>query len=356
MPPACSTMTDTITIRTPDDWHVHLRDGAMLRAVLPFTARSFARAIVMPNLVPPVVTTADAAAYRERILAALPDNTAFTPLMTAYLRDDTDPDDIEAGYRDGVLTAVKFYPAHATTNAAAGVTDIARVRPVLARMEKIGMPLLIHGEDVGPDVDIFDREAVFVERRLAPLLRDFPGLRVVLEHLSTEVAVAFVRANAPRLAGTITPHHLAENRTKWLGYGLRPHLYCMPVIKKESDRLALVAAATSGEACFFLGTDSAPHALGRKLAPVCAAGVFNAPVALETYAGIFAEVGRLDRLEAFASLNGPRHYGLPENKGTVTLVRTDWTAPESAPVDGPEVRVAAYRGGETIAWRIAGRT
>lgn len=348
-------MTVSLTIRAPDDWHVHLRDGAMLRAVLPFTTRSFARAIVMPNLVPPVVTTTDAAAYRERVLAALPEGSAFTPLMTAYLRDDTSPDDIEAGFRDRVLTAVKLYPAHATTNAAAGVTDFAKVRPVLARMEKIGMPLLIHGEDAAPEVDIFDREAVFVERRLAPLLRDFPGLKVVLEHLSTAVAAGFVRAHAPQLAGTITPHHLVETRNSMLGHGLRPHLYCMPVVKTESDRVALVEAATSGEACFFLGTDSAPHALGRKLAPVCAAGVFNAPVALETYAEVFATAGRLDRLEAFASLNGPRHYGLPVNEARVTLERADWTAPKDVPVDGPEVRVAAYRGEETIPWRISER-
>ena len=346
-------MTNSITIHAPDDWHVHLRDGPMLRAVLPYTARSFARAIVMPNLLPPVTTTADAAAYRERILAALPEETPFTPLMTAYLRDDTDAGDIAAGFGDGVLTAVKLYPAHATTNAAAGVTDLARVRPVLARMEAIGMPLLIHGEDAGPDVDIFDREQVFVEKRLAPLLRDFPGLKVVLEHLSTEIAVDFVRAHAPQLAGTITPHHLAETRNSMLGHGLRPHLYCMPVVKRESDRLALVEAATSGEACFFLGTDSAPHALGRKLAPVCAAGVFNAPVAIETYAEIFDKAGRLDRLEAFASLNGPHHYGLAVNERKITLARTEWTGQRDAPVEGPEVRVAAYRAGETIAWQIA---
>jgi dihydroorotase len=348
-------MTESITIRTPDDWHVHLRDGAMLRAVLPFTAAAFARAIVMPNLVPPVATTADAAAYRERILGALPEGASFTPLMTAYLRDDTDPDDIEAGFRDGVLTAVKLYPAHATTNAAAGVTDFARVTSVFARMEKIGMPLLIHGEDVAPEVDIFDREARFVERHLAPLLRDFSGLKVVLEHLSTAIAVDFVRAHAPQLAGTITPHHLVETRNSMLGHGLRPHLYCMPVVKTEADRAALVEAATSGDACFFLGTDSAPHALGRKLAPVCAAGVFNAPVALETYAEVFAKAGRLDRLEAFASLNGPRHYGLPVNEGMVTLERSDWEAPRDAPVDGLEGRIAAYRGGETIPWRMMGR-
>ena len=348
-------MTEQITIRAPDAWHLHVRDGAMLRAVLPFTAEVFARAIIMPNLLPPVATTMDAAAYRRRIAAALPEGAAFTPLMTIYLQDGTEADDVEAGFRDGVLTAVKLYPAHATTNSSAGVTDFGHVRGVLARMEKIGMPLLIHGEHVAPDVDIFDREEVFVEQRLAPLLRDFPGLKVVLEHLSTEVAVAFVRAHAPQLAGTITPHHLAENRNAWLGHGLRPHLYCMPVIKRESDRLALVAAATSGEACFFLGTDSAPHPLGRKLAAVCAAGVFNAPAALETYAEVFDKAGRLDKLEAFASLNGPRHYGLPVNEGTVTLVRQDWEVPADAAVEGPEMRVAAYRGGETLPFRVAGR-
>ncbi len=347
-------MTEQITIRAPDDWHLHVRDGAMLRAVLPFTTAVFARAIIMPNLLPPVATTLDAAAYRRRILAALPEGAAFTPLMTIYLQDGTDPDDVEAGFRDGVLTAVKLYPAHATTNASAGVTDFAHVRGVLARMEKIGMPLLIHGEHVAADVDIFDREQVFVERRLAPLLRDFPGLKVVLEHLSTEVAVGFVRAHAPQLAGTITPHHLAETRNDWLAQGLRPHLYCMPVIKTARDREALVEAATSGEACFFLGTDSAPHALGRKLAPVCAAGVFNAPAALETYAEVFDEAGRIDRLEAFASLNGPRHYGLPVNERTITLVREDWEAPTEALVDGPEIRVSAYRAGETLPWRVAG--
>ena len=228
------------------------------------------------------------------------------------------------------------------------------MRPVLARMETIGMPLLIHGEDAGPEVDIFEREQVFVERRLAPLLHDFPGLKVVLEHLSTAIAVDFVRAHAPQLAGTITPHHLVETRNSMLGHGLRPHLYCMPVVKRESDRVALVAAATSGEACFFLGTDTAPHALGRKLAPVCAAGVFNAPVAIETYAEVFDKAGRLDRLEAFASLNGPRHYGLPVNERTITLVRAGWTAPREATVEGPEGRVAAYRGGETIAWQVSG--
>jgi dihydroorotase len=225
-------MTDSITIRTPDDWHVHARDGAMMRAVLPFTARVFGRAILMPNLTPPITTSADADAYRRRIQAALPDNPSFTPLITCYLRDDTDPDDVERGYAEGIFAAVKLYPVNATTNSAAGVTSVAKVRNVLARMERIGMPLLIHGEEIEPSVDVFDREAVFIDRRLAPLLRDFPGLKVVLEHLSSKTAVDFVRAQAPQLAGTITVHHLERNRTDWLGAGIRPGLFCMPVIKK----------------------------------------------------------------------------------------------------------------------------
>ena len=328
----------------------------MLISVAGYTAQQFARAIIMPNLSPPVTTVAHARAYRQRILDAVDPALRFEPLMTCYLSDQSDPDEIASGFEAKVFSACKLYPAHATTNSSAGVTDFAHVRPVLARMEKIGMPLLIHGEHVAEDVDIFDREKVFVERRLAPLLRDFAGLKVVLEHLSTEIAVDFVRSHAPQLAGTITPHHLAENSNAWLGHGLRPHLYCMPVIKRESDRLALVAAATSGDPCFFLGTDSAPHPLGRKLAAVCAAGVFNAPVALETYAEVFWKAGRLDRLAAFASLNGPRHYGLPPNEGTVTLSRSDWQVPLDTAVDGPEARVMSYRGGDTIPWQVTGRT
>ncbi len=258
-------MKKRITIRRPDDWHLHVRDGAMLAAVLPCTARHFARAIIMPNLVPPVVTAADAIAYRTRILAALPEGAAFTPLMTCYLTDTTDPDDLERGFRGGVFAAAKLYPAHATTNSASGVTDIAKAYPVFARMEKIGMPLLMHGEDVADDVDVFDRERVFIDRTLLPLLTAFPGLRMVLEHLSTKEAVEVVRSAAPQLAGTITPHHLTETRTDMLGAGLRPDLYCMPVIKTAADRAALRAAATSGEACFFLGTDSAPHQVARKV-------------------------------------------------------------------------------------------
>ena len=248
-----------ITIRKPDDWHLHLRDGAMLKAVLPYTANNFGRAIVMPNLIPPVATTADAIAYRDRIRAALPPGSTFTPLMTCYLRDETDPDDVEKGFRDGVFTGVKLYPAHATTNSAAGVTDLKHVYRVLERMEKIDMPFLMHGEEVDHDIDIFDREAVFIERKLIPLTKRFPGLRMILEHLSSKDGVDFVRSAAPQVGGTITPYHLVLTRTDWLGWGLKPYMYVMPVIKTARDREALRKAATSGEACYFLGTDSAPH-------------------------------------------------------------------------------------------------
>jgi dihydroorotase len=345
-------MAKRITIRRPDDWHLHVRDGAMLAAVLPFTARHFARAIVMPNLVPPVASTADAIAYRARITAALPEGAAFMPLMTCYLTYATDPDDLEHGFRAGVFAGAKLYPAHATTNSASGVTEIAKVYPAFARMEKIGMPLLMHGEDIDHGVDVFDREHVFIDRTLLPLLKAFPGLRMILEHLSTSEAIEVVRSAAPRLAGTITPHHLMQTRTDWLGAGLRPDLYCMPVIKTAAERAALREAATSGEECFFLGTDSAPHPVARKYAQVCAAGVFNAPVALATYAQVFEEENALGRLEAFASLNGPRHYRLPPNEGTITLERTPWTVPEHIGVAGIEERVSAYRGGETIPWRV----
>jgi dihydroorotase len=343
---------DSVTLIKPDDWHLHLRDGAMLKAVVPFTARNFARAIVMPNLVPPVATTKDALAYRLRIVEALPEGAGFTPLMTCYLTDNTDPDDVETGFRDGVFTAVKLYPANATTNSAAGVTDFAKIRRVLARLEKIDMPLLIHGEEVDPEIDVFDREAVFIERRLKKMLKDFPGLRIVLEHISSRAAVEFVRSAAPQLAGTITPYHLMLNRTDFLGHGLRPYMYCMPIIKRESDRQALRRAATSGDACFFLGTDSAPHPVSRKLNVVGIPGLFNSPVAIESYAQVFDEEGALDRLEAFASLNGPRHYRLPPNRETITLERSAWTAPEEIRVEGPDKKALVHRGGETIAWRV----
>jgi dihydroorotase len=345
-------MIDRLTMRKPDDWHLHVRDNEMLRASLPFTARHFGRAILMPNLLPPVRTTAEAIAYRERVMQALPPGSTFQPLMTCYLADDTDPNDVERGFRDGVFTGVKLYPANATTNSAAGVTDYRKIRPVLARMEKIGMRFLMHGEDVDPDIDIFDREAVFVERRLAPWTREFPGLKMILEHLSSKDGVDFVRSAAPQVGGTITPYHLELNRTDWLGWGLKPYMYCMPVIKTEKDRQALRQAATSGEACYFLGTDSAPHPVAKKLAVNGIPGLFNSPVAMATYAKVFDEENALDRLEAFASLNGAKHYGLPPNEETITLERRPWVAPEEIKVEGPDEHALIYRGGETLAWQV----
>jgi dihydroorotase len=345
-------MTETITIRKPDDWHLHVRDDAMMRAALPHTARCFGRAILMPNLVPPVRTSADAAAYRERALKALPSGSGMTPLMTCYLTDDTDPADVEHGFTQGIFTGVKLYPANATTNSAAGVTDYRKIEPVLARMEKIGMRLLIHCEEVDPAVDVFDREAAFIDRKLIPMTRKFPGLKIIFEHLSSKIGVDYVRSAAPQIGATITPYHLQLNRTDWLGWGNRPYMYCMPVIKTEADRLALRDAATSGDPCFFLGTDSAPHAVAKKLGVVGAAGLFNSPVCIETYAEVFEQEGKLHNLEAFASLNGPRHYGLPPNDGTITLKKEDWVAPEAIEVEGPEERALIYRGGEVIHWKV----
>jgi dihydroorotase len=345
-------MPTRLTIRKPDDWHLHVRDGAMLKAVLPFTARHFGRAILMPNLVPPVTTTKEAIAYRERVMAALPPGSDFKPLMACYLTDDTDPDDVERGFREGVFTGVKLYPAHATTNSAAGVTDHRKIMPVLERMEKIDMPFLMHGEDVDPTVDIFDREASFIERYLQKWVKQFPGLRMILEHLSSKNGVDFVQSAAPQVGGTITAYHMMLTRTDWLGWGLKPYMYCMPVIKTERDRLALRKAATSGAACYFLGTDSAPHPIARKVAVNGVPGLFNAPVALATYARVFEEEGALDKLEAFASLNGARHYKLPPNQATITLEKAPWTAPEEIKVEGPDERALVYRGGETIEWRV----
>jgi dihydroorotase len=343
-------MPDTITIRRPDDWHLHLRDGAMLRAVLPYTARQFARAIVMPNLVPPVTDVAAAEAYRARIVAALPAGTDFTPLMTCYLTDATDPDEVERGFRAGVFTAVKLYPAKATTNSAAGVTDIAKTMTVLERMAAIGMPLLIHGEVTDPAIDIFDREAVFIARTLAPLHRSLPELKIVLEHATTGEAVDFILGAGPSIAATITAHHLVINRNAIFNGGLRPHLYCLPVAKRETHRLALRRAATAGSGKFFLGTDSAPHPLHDKEAACGCAGIFTAPAALEIYTQVFAEENALDRLETFASLAGPRFYGLPPNAATVTLRRESWRVPERIAAEpGP---VIPFLAGEEIAWRI----
>jgi dihydroorotase len=342
---------ETLTIRRPDDWHVHLRDGAMLAAVAGLTACRFARAIVMPNLVPPVTTVAAASGYRARILAALPAGAAFTPLMTCYLTDDSDPDEVGRGFAEGVYAAVKYYPAHATTHSAQGVTAVGRVTSVLERMQEIGMPLLVHGEVTDPDVDIFDREAVFIERTLAPLLADFPALKVVLEHITTADAVDFVRAQDGRLGATVTAHHLMINRNVLLVGGIRPHLYCLPVAKRERHRLALRRAATSGETSFFLGTDSAPHGIDAKETDCGCAGIFTAASALENYAGVFAEEGALEKLEAFASLNGPRFYDLPVNEQTVTLVRQPWTVPDAVTVEGSKP-VKPFLAGETVDWRL----
>ena len=324
----------------------------MLEAVLPFSAAQFGRAVVMPNLVPPVTTIEAAIAYRERIMAALPDGAGFTPLMTAYLTDQTDADEIERGFGDGVLFAVKLYPARATTNSQFGATDFANVRPVLARMEKIGMALLIHGEEAAPEIDIFDREAVFIERVLAPMVRDFPALRITLEHLTTADGVDFVRGAGENVAATITPHHLMISRNDMLASGIRPHLYCLPIVKRERHRQALRAAATSGEGCFFLGTDSAPHPVGDKETECGCAGIFNAPAALECYAQVFAEEGALDRLEAFASLNGPAFHNIEPNRETVTLLREGWTIPETIAVDGPAAAVRPFRAEESLDWRL----
>lgn len=340
-------MADTLTIRRPDDWHVHLRDGDMLRTVAPYTARSFARAIVMPNLSPPVTTRAAAAAYRTRIGAALPHHADFTPLMTCYLTDDADAADIADGFEAGVFTAAKLYPAGATTNSAHGVTDIAKIHPVLTRMERIGMPLLVHGEVTDPLIDIFDREAVFIDRILAPLLRRFPALRVVFEHVTTADAVQFVEAAGPNVGATITAQHLHLNRNALFAGGIRPHAYCLPVLKRERHRRALRAAATGGSPKFFLGTDSAPHAVSAKEAACGCAGIFNAPHALESYAAVFDEEGALDRLEAFASENGARFYRLPLNEGTVTLERTGTSVPERVG------DLVPFHAGETLRWRVA---
>ena len=342
-------MKQSITIRRPDDWHVHLRDGAMLAAVAPYTARQFARAIVMPNLSPPVTTTAMGAAYRERILAATQGHD-FTPLITAYLTDTTDAEDIARGHAEGVFTAAKLYPAHATTGSAHGVTDIALVRGVLARMEAIGMPLLIHGEVTDHDVDIFDREAVFIDRTLTGIVRDFPALKIVFEHITTADAVTFVENASGNIAATITPQHLHLNRNAMFAGGIRPHAYCLPVAKREVHRLALRKAATSGNAKFFLGTDSAPHTVAAKESACGCAGIFNAPFAIESYAQVFDDEDALDRLEGFASEFGPRFYGLPLNDATIMLERAATVVPNRVSASGTDV--IPFHAGETLGWQL----
>jgi dihydroorotase len=339
---------DRLVIRRPDDWHVHLRDGEMLEQVVNATARQFARAIVMPNLKPPVTTAAAGAAYRDRILAAIEPGLDFTPLITCYLTDGIAGDELARGHGEGVFTAAKLYPAHATTNSAHGVTDVAHIRDALETMQRIGMPLLIHGEVTDSHVDIFDREAVFIERTLVGLVRDYPALKIVFEHITTAEAVAFVEASGPNVAATITPHHLAINRNAMFEGGIRPHLYCLPVLKRETHQLALRRAATSGNPKFFLGTDSAPHVASTKETACGCAGCYNAPFALESYARTFDEDGALDRLEGFASEFGPDFYGLPRNIGTITLARVPVTVPDRIG------DVVPFHAGETLGWRFLG--
>jgi dihydroorotase len=341
-----------LVIRRPDDWHVHLRDGDMLRAVLGYTARQFARAIVMPNLSPPVVTVAQAIAYRSRIIAALDPGVDFQPLMTCYLTDAADADEIAHGFADKVFTACKLYPAHATTNSAFGVTDVSNIHGVLERMQAIGMPLLVHGEVTDAAVDIFDREAVFIERVLSRVVADFPELKIVFEHITTAEAADFVLASGPNLAATITPHHLRINRNAMFDGGLRPHAYCLPVAKRERHRQALRRVVASGSAKFFLGTDSAPHAIGRKEADCGCAGLFNAPFALESYAATFEEEGALNHLEGFASEHGPRFYGLPLNPNRIVLEKAACEVPER--IGTAHDAIKPFHAGETLAWRHAG--
>ena len=343
-------MSRTLTIRRPDDWHLHLRDDAMMRGVLPESARHFARALIMPNLVPPVVTGAQAGAYRDRILAALPAGTDFTPLMTLYLTEDSDPADIRAAHRDGLILAVKLYPAGATTNSASGVRDFDRVRPVLDMMAQEGIPLCVHGEVTDPQVDIFDREAVFLERVLDPMRRATPGLKVVLEHVTTENGIGYVRDAPEGMAATITTHHLIINRNDILVGGIRPHYYCLPVAKRERHRQALRAAATSGDARFFLGTDSAPHADSAKESACGCAGCFTATNTLPILAHVFDELGALDRLDPFVAQHGAAFYGLAPNTGTLTLQDTPAAAPSHIDTDAGPVTV--FDPGFVPGWRV----
>ncbi len=342
--------TDRLVITRPDDWHLHVRDGDALPDVLGATGRCFGRAIVMPNLKPPVTTVERAAAYRERILAAMPADAAFEPLMTLYLTDNTSPDEIRRAAECEFVHAVKYYPAGATTNSDSGVTDLARAMPALEAMQEADLPLLLHGEVTDGEIDVFDREAVFIERHLDRLVRELPGLRMVLEHVTTSDAVDFVAASSDRVAATVTVHHLLLNRNALFDGGLRPHHYCLPLIKRERHRQALVEAVTSGSPKFFLGTDSAPHPKGAKESDCGCAGVFSAPTAIELYAEVFDAAGKLDRLEGFASRHGADFYRLPRNAGTVTLERSTWTVPEELPfADGT---IVPLRAGGDVSWRL----
>ena len=341
----------TLTLRRPDDWHLHLRDGEALAAVLPHTARQFARAIVMPNLKPPVTTTAAAAAYRARILAAVPAGLRFEPLMTLYLTDRTEPGEIVRAKASGIVHGCKLYPAGATTNSDSGVTDIRRIDSVLEKMAEVGLPLQVHAEVTAADVDVFDRETRFIDDILAPLQSRLPQLKIVLEHATTRAAVSFVRAAARNVAATLTPQHLLMNRNAIFAGGVRPHHYCLPVLKREADRVALLEAATGGDPRFFLGTDSAPHARLTKEAACGCAGIYSAHAAIEFYAEAFEAAGALDRLEGFASEFGPRFYGLPLNEGRITLEKRDWTVPTQYPFAGGDTLVP-LRAGESLAWRL----
>ncbi len=342
----------TLTLTRPDDWHVHLRDGAALRAVAGFTAARFGRAVVMPNLQPPVTTVEQAVAYRQRVLDALPAGSRFEPLMSLYLTERTPPDEVDRARRNPAVCGFKFYPAGATTNAEAGVGRLERVYPVLERMQKLGVVLQVHGEVTDPDVDVFDREAVFIERQLAEVVQRFPSLRIVLEHVTTEVGVHFVEAQGSQVAATLTPQHLLLNRNALLAGRIRPHLYCLPVLKRERDRAALLAAATSGNPRFFLGSDSAPHARSAKETDCGCAGVFSAHAGLELYAEAFEGAGALDRLEGFASHFGADYYGLPRNRDTIALRREPWQVPAAYGFGDGEL--VPWRAGETVAWRLAG--
>lgn len=344
-------MTNELTLRRPDDWHLHLRDGEMMKTVLPFSSREYARAIVMPNLTPPLKKTKEIAAYRERILAALPQGHHFTPLMTLYLSDDTDPKDLLTGFNQKIVQAVKWYPAHATTNSAYGVSAVDKISSVLETMQRANIPLLIHGEVTQASVDIFDREARFVDDTLMPLVRQFPALRVVLEHVTTTEAATFVRESSASIAATVTPQHLLLNRNALFQGGIRPHHYCLPILKRERHRQALVQSITSGGHRFFLGTDSAPHERHTKETRCGCAGVFNAPVALAVYASIFEQANALDKLEAFTSLNGPQFYGLPPNKEKVTLVKQIQVVPEAIVIPGVG-SVVPFLAGETLSWSV----
>jgi dihydroorotase len=346
------TQAQRLQLRRPDDWHLHLRDGAALRAVLPFTAARFARAIVMPNLAPPITTTAQALAYRDRILAALPPGSGFQPLMTLYLTDHTSAAEIERAHASGAIFGCKLYPAGATTHSAAGVTDIARIAPALQAMSTLDLPLLVHGEVTDHEVDVFEREARFIDRVLAPLAGRWPALRIVFEHVSTRAAVEFVRSARPGIAATVTPQHLLHNRNAMFAGGLRTHLYCLPVLKTETDRRALLEVLAGGDSRFFLGTDSAPHARAAKQSACGCAGIFSAHAGIELYAEIFDAEGMLERLQGFASEYGPDFYRLPRNQEQITLLREPWSPPASYPFDDGEL--VPLRAGEPIAWRLQG--